>query len=58
MFLWLYRVLFVAHGNFSCSKWDLVPRSGWNLGPLLWELGVFTSGPPGKSPCILNMSEN
>ena len=28
---------------------DLVPYQGSNLGPLLWELEVLATGPPGKS---------
>ena len=28
--------------------WDF-PDQGWNSWPLQWELGVLTTGPPGKS---------
>ena len=41
--MWLCWVLFVAHGIFSCSKWDLISRSGWTLGPLLWSLNLWTT---------------
>ena len=33
----------------SCSVWDLVPWSEVEPCPLLWERGVLTTGPPGKS---------
>ena len=56
LFIWLCRVLVVACGiKFS--------DQGLNLGFLLWEHRVFTTGPPGKSlltfkshflhPCLL-----
>ena len=32
----------------ACGIWLL--DQGWNLGPLHWERGVLTTGPPGKSP--------
>lgn len=31
--------------DLQCYILDLVPRPGWNLCPLHWEQGVFTSGP-------------
>ena len=34
----------------SCGMWDLVPWPGIEPGPLHWEHGVLTTGPPGKSP--------
>ena len=33
----------------SCSKWDLVPRSGIKSSPLHWEHRVLATGPPGRS---------
>ena len=38
-------------GTLSCCMRDLVPQlgTGWNPGPQHWELGVLTTGPPGKS---------
>ena len=58
--LWLWPVgppiLVVACGVFSCdmrtlscSTWDLVPWAGFSPSPLHWELGVLTTGPPGRS---------
>ena len=32
----------------SCGMQDLVPWPASNLGPLHWECGVSTTGPPGK----------
>ena len=56
IFIWLLRVLaaaceifIVACGIFSCSTWGLAPDQGSNPGPLHWERGVLTTGPPGKS---------
>ena len=45
LFIWLHQVLAVAHGIFSCSRWDLVPRSVTELRPLYWEGRVLTTGP-------------
>ena len=57
-----------ACGIFSCSIWDLLvvtfrllvaarriqfPDQGSSPGPLNWERGVLTTGPPGKSLYIL-----
>ena len=36
----------------ACGIW--FPDQGWLLGPLLWESGVLTTEPPGKS--LANMS--
>ena len=36
----------------SYSMWDLVPEQGSDPGPLHWEHGVLTTGPPGKSPSV------
>ena len=33
---------------FSCGMRALVPGQGSNTGPLQWECGVPTAGPPGK----------
>ena len=40
----------VAEHRLSCNMWDLssLTRES-NLGPLHWESGVLTTGPPGKS---------
>ena len=39
-------------GLSSYGTWaQQLPSQGSNLGPLHWELGVLTSGPPGKSMC-------
>ena len=56
LFIWLYQVLVVAHGIFSCSMWDLVPWPGIEPGPP--ELGVWshsrwtTSGVPLSIYCL------
>ena len=42
IFSWDMRIL-------SCSVWDLVSWPGISPSPLHWELGVLTTGPPGKS---------
>ena len=42
IFIWLCQVLAVACGSLFSSQ-------GLNLGPLHWEHGVLTTGPPGKS---------
>ena len=42
------RILVVAWGIFSRSMQTLSP------GPLLWELGVLASGPPGKSHVVFS----
>ena len=39
----------MARGIFSCGMRDLFPDQGSNPGPLHWECGVLTTGPPGKS---------
>ena len=56
LFIWLYQVLVVEQGIFSCSlgtllcdMCDLVPCQGLNLGPLHWEHRSLATGPPGKS---------
>ena len=45
----VFGCLVVAHGNFSCSMWDLVPQAGIELDPWHWERRVLATGPPGKS---------
>ena len=50
VFVWLHRVLLVAHGFFfsyniwtlSCGMWDLVPWPRIEPGPLPWKLGVLS----------------
>ena len=42
-FFWLHWALVVACGI-------QFPDQGSNPGPLHWERGVLTTGPPGKSP--------
>ena len=38
----------------SCGMWDLkFPDQGLNPGPLNWERGVLSTGPPGKSGFVL-----
>ena len=37
----------------SCGMW--IPKQGLNPGPLHWECGVPPTGPPGKSPSLLNV---
>ena len=50
LFIWQHQVLVAAHGVFSCGTWDLVPWPGIDpRGPLHWEHGVLTTGPPGQS---------
>ena len=45
LFIWLRQVLAMARGIFSCSRWDLVPRSVTEPRPLYWEGRVLTTGP-------------
>ena len=54
---WLLWVFVVACGLSSWGAWaelqhvgSWFPHRGSNLGPLLWERGVLSSRPPGKSP--------
>ena len=38
----------------SCGMWDLkFPDQGLNPGPLNWDRGVLSTGPPGKSGFVL-----
>ena len=39
----------VAHGPSCSAACGIFPDQGSNPGPLPWELGVLTTGPPGKS---------
>ena len=46
LFIWLWQVLFVAHGIFNCNMWDLVPWSGIEPGPPAlgaWSLNHVTT---------------
>ena len=43
------RIFVVACLISSHSMWVLFPGQGSNVGPLHWEGGVLTTGPPGKS---------
>ena len=48
----------MAELGLRCGTWELLvascgiyfPDQGWNVGPLHWECGVLSPGPPGKSP--------
>ena len=58
--LWLYQVLVVACGIFSCNiqtlSCSMFPNQGLNPGPLHWEHRVFATGPPGESPALLGIT--
>ena len=43
------RGLHCGRKALSCSMHSLVPQQGLNLGPLHWECGVPTTGPPENS---------
>ena len=47
--IWLHQVSVAVHG-LLVSVWGIpFPDQGWNLGPLHWECGVLTTGPPRQS---------
>ena len=51
-FIWLCWVLAVACGIFAAMCGLYLTDQGSNPGPLYWEHGVLTTGPPGgPSPC-------
>ena len=55
VFIWLHWVLLMARRSsifvVACRIW--FPDQGWNTGPLCWEVGVWATGPPGKSLNVL-----
>ena len=48
-FFFLLMFIYLAVLGLSSGMQDLVPDQGSNPGPLHWECGVLTTGPPGKS---------
>ena len=57
-FIWFHWVLAVAFRILlvvACGIW--FPNQGSNLSPLHWEHGALTTGPPGKSPQGLTLSD-
>ena len=54
----LFFFFLLAALGLSCSIWDLSSLDeGSNLSPLCWELGVLTTGPPGKPIPLVFISE-
>ena len=45
----LHRVLVAPRGLLVAACGLKFPDQGSNLGPLHWECGVLSTGPPGKS---------
>ena len=43
--------------SFSCGMWALGMDRGSNPGPLPWECGIITTGPPGKIPIVTIFKE-
>ena len=50
LFIWLHWVFVAACRVFIAACRIQFPDQGSNPGPLHWERGVLTTGPPGKSP--------
>ena len=57
-FLKYLFLIYLAVPCFYCSMWDLVPWTGIEPGPPLWELRVLASVLPGKSLNILKLIQN
>ena len=46
--------IYLAATVLCCSMWNLNSLTGdWTLGPLPWCLGVLATGPPGRSPAVV-----
>ena len=58
LFIWLYQVLIVTHGIFSCGRWDLVPWPG--IEPRLAASGTqsLSHWTPREVPGTLSYTHN